>query len=63
MKTKLEIGKRNIRKISRVASGSSYAITLPIDVLRRWGWKEKQKVVVEIDNKRQRIIVKDWQKD
>jgi antitoxin component of MazEF toxin-antitoxin module len=35
----------NIRKITR--SGSSYALTIPISVMRELGWQEKQRVVVE----------------
>ena len=35
----------NIRKIKK--SGDSYAITIPIVLIRELGWREKQKVVVE----------------
>jgi bifunctional DNA-binding transcriptional regulator/antitoxin component of YhaV-PrlF toxin-antitoxin module len=52
----------NIRKIAKTAGGSSYAITLPIDVVRRWGWKEKQKVELIIDEKNKVIKIKDWKK-
>ena len=53
---------RNIRKLSRVGGGTSYSITLPIETIRDFGWKEKQKLVVEADKKGKRIIIKDWVK-
>ncbi|MBU1976755.1 MAG: AbrB/MazE/SpoVT family DNA-binding domain-containing protein [Nanoarchaeota archaeon] len=47
---------KNIRKITR--SGDSYAITLPIDMVRELGWREKQKVVLVKRGKG--IVIKDW---
>ena len=47
---------KNIRKITR--SGDSYAITLPIDIVRELGWREKQKVVLSKRGKG--IMIKDW---
>jgi len=52
----------NIRKIAKMSGGKSYGLTLPIAVVRDLKWKERQKVVVEYDKKRKRIIIKDWQK-
>lgn len=56
MRRKLE--DKNIRKIMK--NGSSYVITVPIEIMRELKWKEKQKVVV----KRQRggFGVVDWKK-
>ena len=51
----------NIRKIQETG-GKSYSITLPIKGMRLFKWKENQKVVVEIDKKKKRFIVKDWKK-
>ena len=56
------IENRNIRKLSRVGGGTSYSITLPIEVVRAFGWKEKQKLEIEVDKKRKKIIIKDWKK-
>ena len=42
MKTK----KENIRKLTKV-SGHSISITLPIEMVRDLGWKERQRVVVK----------------
>jgi hypothetical protein len=37
---------RNIRKISKIGK-QSVGVTLPIEEVRDFGWREKQKVVVE----------------
>lgn len=51
------MNKTNIRNIQK--SGGSYFVTLPIEVVRDLGWKEKQKVVItRISGKK--IEIKDW---
>jgi len=55
-------GKENIRKLAKVGGGATYAITLPIEAVRDLGWQEKQKLVVEYDKRRKRLIIKDWEK-
>ena len=52
---------RRVRKLSRVGRGRTYSITLPIEVIRQFKWQEKQKLVLEIDAKKKRIIIKDWE--
>lgn len=47
---------KGIRKISK--SGDSYAVTLPIEMVRKLNWREKQKVVVKMKGKS--ITIKDW---
>ena len=37
---------KNIRKITRVGK-TSLAVTLPVEMTRELGWREKQRVVVE----------------
>ena len=54
--------KRNIRKITKVG-GKSYAVTLPIEVIRLFNWKERQKVILKINKKRRTITIKDWEKN
>jgi len=53
---------KNIRKLAKVGGGATYSVTLPIDAIREFGWQEKQKVVVEVDLKNKRLIIKDWEK-
>lgn len=50
---------RNIRKITRIGN-ISYGITIPIEVIREFGWKERQKVILKIDTKNRSIVIKDW---
>ncbi len=56
-----KISKRNIRSITKVG-GKSYAVTLPIEIIRSFKWKEKQKVVLKINKARKTITIKDWKK-
>lgn len=55
--TRRKSNEEHIRKITR--SGDSYAITLPIDMVRELGWREKQKVVLVKRGKG--IVIKDWE--
>ncbi len=50
---------RNIRKLAKGANGS-YHVTLPIEAVRDLGWRKSQKLVVDVDKRRKRIIIKDW---
>ncbi len=51
---------RDIRKLAK--NGPTYFVTLPIESIRELGWKKKQKLVVELDKRRKRIVIKDWDK-
>lgn len=51
---------RNIRKLTKIAGGTSYAVTLPIEMVRELGWKSKQRLVVEKQG--ERLIIRDWKK-
>jgi len=55
--TRRKSHEENIRKIKK--SGDSYALTIPIVLMRELGWKEKQKVIVE--KRGEGILIKDWQ--
>ena len=55
-----KIGDRNIRKLAK--SVSSYSLTLPIEAVRDLGWKKSQKLVVEVDEHRGELIIRDWKK-
>jgi len=47
---------KNTRKIAKL--GDSYALTLPIDIIRELGWREKQKVTVI--KRGEGILIRDW---
>jgi hypothetical protein len=51
---------QNIRKLSKVGSGKTFAVTIPIAYVKKLKWKEKQKLKVEL--KARHLIVKDWKK-
>jgi len=50
---------RNIRKLGKSGGGDSYSITLPIEIVREFGWREKQKLVVKKYGK-DKILIEDW---
>ena len=55
--TRRKSSEENVRKLTK--SGASYALTLPINIVRELGWQEKQKVVVK---KRGRgVVIVDWE--
>lgn len=50
---------RNIRKLQKTGrGGASYSVTLPKELIRELGWKERQKVTVE--KKGETLIISDW---
>ena len=51
-----------VRKLTKVGSGKSYAISLPHAVIKRFGWKERQKLTVTVDLKNKKLIIRDWKK-
>jgi len=56
--TRRKLEERNIRKITKMAGGSSYGVTLPIEMVRKLKWKEHQKVVVTLRGKK--LSIEDW---
>jgi bifunctional DNA-binding transcriptional regulator/antitoxin component of YhaV-PrlF toxin-antitoxin module len=54
------LSEKNIRKITKMGTGKTMGITLPIEILEKLGWKEHQKVVISL--KRKTINIKDWKK-
>lgn len=56
-----KLSQRHVRKLARVGGGVSYSLTLPIDVIRQFGWQEGQKITVDVDETNKEIILKDWE--
>ena len=54
-----QLAERNIRKISKTGNGRTFSITLPIELVRELGWREKQKLVVR--KRGQGLLIEDWQ--
>ncbi|OGZ62824.1 MAG: hypothetical protein A3H51_01375 [Candidatus Spechtbacteria bacterium RIFCSPLOWO2_02_FULL_38_8] len=51
-----KLEKENIRKIQK--SGNLYTVSIPIELIRKLEWKERQKVVVKKFGKG--LSIKDW---
>jgi len=47
----------NIRKLTKIGD-RSIGLTLPVEMIRKLKWREKQKVVVKMKGKS--IIIRDW---
>ena len=56
--TRKPMEEENVRSLLKVRR--SYYVSLPIQVVREFKWKEGQKVVVEKRGKE--IVIKDWKK-
>ncbi|MGB8489452.1 MAG: AbrB/MazE/SpoVT family DNA-binding domain-containing protein [Bacteroidales bacterium] len=52
---------KNIRSLTKVSGGSSYAVTIPIEYIRKLKWKNKQKLDVRLYQ--DRIIIRDWKQE
>ena len=52
----------NIRSLTKTGGGRSYTVSLPVAVVRAFGWKERQKLTLTVDHKHHTILVKDWEK-
>jgi hypothetical protein len=56
---KASLSAKPVRKITKVA-GRSYSISLPMEAIKEFGWKEKQKLTVQVDLKNKKLIIRDW---
>ena len=50
---------RNVRKLSEEGN-TSVGLTLPIELVRKLGWRVRQKVTVRLSGKK--LVVEDWKK-
>ncbi|MFA4817944.1 MAG: hypothetical protein WC608_04465 [Parcubacteria group bacterium] len=56
-----KLADKNIRKLTRMGrAGGSLGLTIPIEIVKKLKWKERQKVKVKVDRKR--LIIIDWKK-
>ena len=53
-----ELSEKNIRKLTRMGGGRSLGLTLPIEIMKEFGWRERQKIKVRKHGKK--IILEDW---
>jgi len=47
----------SIRKLTKLG-GKSLCVTIPIEIIREFGWRERQKLVVKKFGKK--VIISDW---
>ncbi len=50
---------KRIRKITKVG-GLSYAVTLPREIVKKFNWREKQRVELIVNEKMEEILVRDY---
>jgi antitoxin component of MazEF toxin-antitoxin module len=53
-----KVEERKVRSLTKIAGGSSYAVTIPIEYVRELKWRAKQKLDVKLYQ--DRIIIRDW---
>jgi bifunctional DNA-binding transcriptional regulator/antitoxin component of YhaV-PrlF toxin-antitoxin module len=53
-----KIEERKVRSLTKIAGGSSYAVTIPIEYIRTLKWRGKQKLEVKLYQ--DRVIIRDW---
>ena len=49
----------NIRKLTKIGK-SSYCVTLPMDIVREFKWREKQKLQISVNEDAQTITIAEW---
>jgi bifunctional DNA-binding transcriptional regulator/antitoxin component of YhaV-PrlF toxin-antitoxin module len=54
-----KLEEKNIRKLTKTGR-HSICVTIPIEIVRKLKWKEKQKVVVKKSGSK--IVISDWKK-
>ncbi len=52
-------GRVEVRHLTKIAGGSSYALVIPMDFVKRLGWKERQKLVIRLYGKK--LVISDWE--
>ena len=52
--------KKRVRKLTKIGRGNSYSLSLPVEVIRRFKWKERQKLTVTVDLKNKKLVIRDW---
>jgi bifunctional DNA-binding transcriptional regulator/antitoxin component of YhaV-PrlF toxin-antitoxin module len=50
-----------IRKLTRTGT-HSYSINVPKELVKEFKWRERQKIEIVHDSKRDQFVVRDWKK-
>lgn len=57
--TRRKLDEENIRSLMKI--GSSYAVTIPMEYVRKLKWREKQNLEVKLVQ--DRLVIKDWKEE
>jgi len=55
------MAKKFIRKLRKVST-HSYAVVIPKQLIKRFGWKERQKLEIIFGGRKHDILIRDWKK-
>ena len=47
-----------VRHLTRIAGGSSYAVVIPMEFIKQMGWKDHQKLVIRKYG--EKVVISDW---
>ena len=50
-----------VRKLQRTST-HSYNLNIPKEVIEQFGWREKQKIEISVEDDKAQLKVKDWEK-
>lgn len=53
--------KKFTRKIRRLSS-HSYGVSIPKEIIKKFGWRLKQKLVISFGGRKEELKIKDWEK-
>jgi bifunctional DNA-binding transcriptional regulator/antitoxin component of YhaV-PrlF toxin-antitoxin module len=53
--------KKFVRKLTR-ASSHSYTINIPKEIVKELKWRERQKLEITYNPKKQQLVLQDWEK-
>jgi antitoxin component of MazEF toxin-antitoxin module len=59
--TRRKTEESHVRSLTKVARGTSYAVTIPMEYIVKLKWRAKQKLEVKLYQ--DRIIISDWKSD
>ena len=44
----------------RKVSTHSYSLTIPKELIKKFGWRERQKIVISYGGRKEELKIKDW---
>jgi antitoxin component of MazEF toxin-antitoxin module len=51
---------KSIRKLTKMGGGHSFGVTIPIAIVRKLKWRERQKLTVKLRGTK--LTIEDWKK-